>query len=94
MDSFVYDIDHTILIEEMNASIWPYIYMSSSFVPRTKLICTLVSTQAAGNCFLETQSIFQLNPPPEISSTFIITYFYFILLLLLDSFCERIVVVS
>ena len=56
-------IDHTILIQEMNASIWPYIYMSSSFVP-------------------------------EISSTFIITYFYFILLLLLDSFCERIVVVS
>ena len=29
-----YDIEHTILIEEMNASIWPYIYMSSSFVPR------------------------------------------------------------
>ena len=29
MDSFVYDIDHTILIEEMNASIRPYIYMSS-----------------------------------------------------------------
>ena len=27
MDSFVYDIDHTILIEEMNASIWPYIYI-------------------------------------------------------------------
>ena len=25
MDSFVYDIDHTILIEEMNASTWPYI---------------------------------------------------------------------
>ena len=90
MDSFVYDIDHTILIEEMNASIWPYIYMSSSFV----LICPLVSTQSAGNCLLETQSIFQLNPLPEISSTFIITYFYFILLLLLDSFCERIVVVS
>ena len=27
MDSFVYDIEHTILIEEMNASIWPYIYI-------------------------------------------------------------------
>ena len=31
MDSFVYDIEHTILIEEMNPSIWPYIYMSSLF---------------------------------------------------------------
>ena len=33
-------------------------------------------------------------PLPEISSTFIITQFYFILLLLLDSFCERILVVT
>ena len=95
MDSFVYDIEHTILIEEMNASIWPYIYICLPHLFHvTNLPFGIHPTSwqlSPGN------SKYIPVPLPEISFTFIITFiitFYFILLLLLDSFCERILVVA
>ena len=63
----------------------------------TNLPFNLVSTQLAGNHGWQLSpgnSKYIPVPLPEISSTFIITHFYFILLLLLDSFCERILVVT